>query len=104
MSDYISIQEAIEKINERARETFTLASGYEYYLGALHDVADDLRQMPTVDAVPVVRCKDCKYYEEQDGDDYEGEQGEDSWGVCRNTGAGMMRCGYCSYGERKDDE
>lgn len=62
----------------------------------------DITQMPTIDAVPVVRCKDCKYYEQND-DDYEGEQGEDSWGVCRNTGAGMMRCGYCSYGERKDD-
>lgn len=69
------------------------------------DVASviDINAMPTIDAVPVIRCKDCKYYEQTD-DDYEGEQGEDSWGVCRNTGAGMMRCGYCSYGERKDDE
>lgn len=57
----------------------------------------------TADYVQVVRCKDCKYYEQTD-DDYEGEQGEDSWGVCSNTGAGMMRCGYCSCGERKYDE
>ena len=54
MSELISIQKAIEKINERARGTFTLDLGYEYYLGALHDVADDLRQIPTIDAVPVV--------------------------------------------------
>ena len=52
MSEYINVQKAIDKINERARETFTFGLGYEYYLGALHDVADDLRQMPTVDAVP----------------------------------------------------
>ena len=57
MSDLISIQKAIEKINERARETFTLAPGYEYYLGALHDIADDLRQMPTVDVVPMKHAK-----------------------------------------------
>lgn len=93
MNEYISVQEAIEKINERTRETFTLASGYEYYLGALHDVADDLRQMPTIDAVPVVRCKDCKHR-----DRYE----------CNHIRLGETKCGvtddwYCADGERKEE-
>lgn len=66
MSDYISVRDAIERINERARNTFTLDLGYEFYFGALHDVADDLRQMPTIDAVSVVRCKDCKWWTKQE--------------------------------------
>ena len=34
-------------------------------LGGLVDVVEFLNDMPTVDAVPVVRCKDCIYsYEE----------------------------------------
>lgn len=70
MSDLISRQDVIEKINERARETFSLAPGYEHYLGALHDVADDLRQMPSADAVPVVRCKDCKWWDRIDNGSY----------------------------------
>ena len=27
-----------------------------------------LEEVPTVDAVPVIRCKDCKYYEDDIGD------------------------------------
>ena len=96
MNDYISVQEAIEKINERARETFTLALGYEHYLGALHDVADDLRQIPIVDAVPVVRCKDCKHLFTDfvmDGKEYK---------RCEMQMAGFHDDWFCADGERKD--
>lgn len=48
---------------------------------------------PTVDAVPVVRCKDCIRFRPDD----------DVWGWC--TVSGKMRCkGYCSYGVRKDGD
>ena len=50
-------------------------------------------EAPTVDAVPVVRCKDCTYYKES----YEGV-------FCSSTGAGMPEDGYCSDGERKDED
>ena len=104
MSDLISRQDAIEKINERARETFTLASGYEYYLGALHDVADDLRQMPTIDAVPVVHCKDCKYYRQNKpyliaGVPIMGNLVCERWA----DGCRTDPDGFCFMGERKDD-
>lgn len=52
-----------------------------------------IRQMPTVDAVPVVRCKDCKHYKPEG---YE----------CGCDFAGGLSYvkpdDYCSYGERKD--
>ena len=58
-----------------------------------------LEDAPTIDAVPVVRCKDCVYRV-----------------IVRNPLMGMMDCygckvmcyneddWYCSFGERKDDE
>ena len=63
--------------------------------------------IPTVDAVEVVRCKDCKYWERKDGlvIGYCGaaKHGYKStnWdiGIYRMT----MDTGYCSDGERKDD-
>lgn len=57
-----------------------------------------LDRMPTIDAVPVVRCKDCKHYD---------------MGVClkiysdgnAHPEAWQSRKpdDFCSYGERKDD-
>ena len=50
-------------------------------------LASDIKNAPTVDAVPVVRCKDCKYFETwlcQNEDSY------DDW--------------FCADGERKDGD
>ena len=30
----------------------------------LNDIIDRINEQPTIDAVPVVRCVDCKYFEE----------------------------------------
>ncbi len=50
-----------------------------------------VKDAPTVDAVPVVRCADCIRFRPDD----------DVWGWC--TVSGKMRCkDYCSYGVRKD--
>lgn len=52
-----------------------------------------IEHAPTIDAVPVVRCKDCTYY----GHSYEGD-------FCSSPWAGMDEDGYCSDWERKDDD
>ena len=62
------------------------------YKEALKLVLSKIRNAPTVDAVPVVRCKDCTYYDHS----YEGD-------FCSSTGAGMDEDGYCSDGERRED-
>lgn len=50
---------------------------------------------PTVDAVPVVRCKDCKWlYDEMD--DYCCRSHRGLARICENS--------FCSYGERKDGD
>ena len=49
-----------------------------------------LGRVETVDAVPVVRCKDCKSF---------------SHGYCRFHDAKFVRPdGYCYWGERKDGD
>lgn len=52
-----------------------------------------IQEMPTVDAVPVVRCNDCVRFRPDD----------DVWGWCTVSGK-MRRKDYCSYGVRKDCE
>ena len=53
---------------------------------------------PTVDAVPVVRCKDCKWVEK--GKDYEA--------YCNHWKSGLYADvkddDFCSYGERRTEE
>ena len=64
-------------------------------LGGLADVVEFLNDMPTVDAVEVVRCKDCKWL--YDGmDDYCCRSHRGLVGICENS--------FCSYGERKDGD
>ena len=57
---------------------------------------DDIDELPTVDAEPVVRCKDCiRYYADPWGYGncvFEG-------GVSRRT----KESDFCSWGERKED-
>ena len=58
-------------------------------------VRQAVKKFPVVDAVPVVRCKDCKWlYDEMD--DY-----------CCRSHRGLVRIcenSYCSHGERKENE
>ena len=65
----------------------------------LQEILDDVKGSPVVDAVPVVRCRDCKWYEEDIGCD---------WGVCfhddwthRDVGHGVDGDGYCYRAEKK---
>ena len=68
-----------------------------------------LREAPTVDAVEVVRCRECKYWGDEDG------KLQDSDGVLcarckvhnylidgRHTGWCPTENDFCSYGERKE--
>lgn len=54
---------------------------------------------PTVDAVEVVRCKDCKYCSVDRHAD-----GNVPNYVCIEMDCGVEADGFCSWGERKDDK
>ena len=73
-------------------ETFKL-SDESVFLKAVG--TKEIDKAPTVDAVPVVRCKDCKWLYD-DMDDY-----------CCRSHRGLVRIcenSFCSYGERKEND
>jgi hypothetical protein len=62
---------------------------YDYMSDEFYVLVRDIENAPTVDAVEVVRCKDCEYY-----------NGE--YKYCVNDIFAKPN-GYCSYGKRKED-
>ena len=48
---------------------------------------------PTIEAEPIVRCKDCKHWHDH----------ETKWGDCYEWGGYSQENDYCSWGERKDE-
>ena len=73
------------------------------------DVVDMLESRPTVDAVHVVRCRDCKHWGDQDGI-LQNSDGE-LFARCkvhnylidgRHTGWCPSENDFCSYGEREE--
>ena len=70
----------------------------QYSLGLYHGAVTDkdlIGEMPTVDAVEVVRCKDCLYYTPVD----------DNTGKCAfliGEHQYVVSDGYCYLGERKE--
>ena len=59
------------------------------------DVQDVLDAQPTIDAVPVVWCKDCRWWTKQE---------KSIQGRCALTGTYPTGGWYCGNGERKDDD
>ena len=68
------------------------------------DIGYMIRKRPTVDAVEVVRCKDCKHYHAIIIDEKTGEIGD--LGICdqpcRNEGYDVNETDYCSSAEPKE--
>lgn len=77
-----------------ADEVYKVLTDYYHHRTEIQHKAlkEAIERVPTVDAVPVVQCKDCEFYTE-----------EERW--CRRLGL----CGafhpndYCSHGERRKD-
>lgn len=70
-----------------------IASKTDAYMLGWNDAINAVVECaPTVDAVPVVRCKDCKHYWKNE---------KDSVSVCL---ASPKDDAFCSEGERREDE
>lgn len=91
-ADNQSLQEAIGRMVFQTRQ----------------DVYDLIATQPTIDAVPVVYCKDCKYADTERRNATE-KRYYDSILFCRNSNLcndeplAMWPVDFCSYGERKDE-
>lgn len=108
MNDYISGQAFIERERKRYCENCERRQGIKngklkmvYDIGdapcracSVNDMFCDIEDFPAADVVPVVRCKDCKYWE-HDVIFFEG------W--CRGKRQGNPMW-YCADGLRMDGE
>jgi len=73
---------------------FDMDSKEDYLLDGKYKVCTPCA--PLVDVVEVVRCKDCKWAEKAILDDYCVE--------CTIFHTSIMKHGYCSHGERKNND
>ena len=67
----------------------------------LKQTITDIKNQPTIDAIPVVRCHECKWYKEE-----KGIVGTGYCTVLKPAGDGQFICWsnwYCGDGKRKDD-
>lgn len=65
------------------------SDGYEAFAETLCEIVD---AQPTADAVEVVRCEDCRYWDNRF-----------DVMVCNLTDGMKGASDYCSYGERRED-
>ena len=69
---------------------------WEYgYTCGIERAESEIECAPTIDAVPVIRCKDCKWWTKQE---------KSIQGRCALTGTYPTGGWYCGNGERKDDD
>lgn len=65
----------------------------EPYKGAIRRV---LQQATAADVIEVVRCKDCKYYEQA-------KVNNKGFLICPASGMEIAEADFCSYGERRSE-
>lgn len=104
MAQYIDAEELVQEvervIDSNAKNLDVSPTTKEIYLLGMKHTLDFVKVTPPIDAVEVVRCKDCKYFTKEriaDSIEY----------ICAHRlGLGMVVVNphkYCSDGERKKD-
>lgn len=83
MAEYIEREELLEKMKNWHEKISLVAC---------------VNSMPAADVVPVVRCKDCKRFENVE------YYPDGSKNICRLFHRQMQDNDFCSYGERKDGD
>ena len=77
-------------VDEIRKETVIIRNEGGYFGTAKNEIVEAQK---AEDIVSVIRCKDCKYYEEQD----------ETIGTCLLTESGAHVKGYCAWEERKEE-
>lgn len=92
-----------EEMNEREKHLFGNDYNHDYMCGEQDEcdrIYDAIDEAPTIDAVPLVRCKDCVCAEKFPYEDNVFKCTHPQW--C-NSNYGVYGEDYCSYGERRDE-
>lgn len=64
----------------------------------------EIDDAPTVDAVPVVRCGECKHWRKKDFQAGNDVDHMEFGGLCPNSRFARYESDFCSYGERRDSD
>lgn len=106
MAEYIEIEAIKEQLRE-LQGNYLRAGERDKFLGA-HEAFRAVCALQTIDAVEIVRCKDCIYSRERNS--YEEEYLVEGVVICTNNDVhddawgAMYGDDFCSYGERKDGD
>lgn len=93
MSRYIDADALIEMLHKKVKSDYEI--GIYTHAVLTESFIQFVEKQPTADVVEVVRCKDCKYWQDNNGG-YPHE--ECRWGKGETPDADD----YCSYGERRE--
>ena len=86
-------KKTMQLVKDGEKHLDNLAEGFAEAIHIVQYIA------PSVDAVPVVRCRECQYWY-ADPDTYGASDGPK--GTCDNTWAKTAYDDFCSFGERRD--
>ena len=97
MKEYIDREKAIEEIRLTFCKDCNSYNGVMCRACNFDDAMSYIEDVPTADVVEVVRCKDCKYWE--NGKDY-----EPYCNHIEGTFSDTTEDDFCSHGERKEQK
>jgi hypothetical protein len=105
MAEYIKREDAVKIIEEKQKELCPVGRyGRNYVYGsdrekydAWEEIIDALENLPAVGVAEVVRCKDCRYYQDA-------KINKKGFLICPASGMEITEMDYCSYGARMDEE
>ena len=99
MSDLISREALMRRIqSEGKHQASQNANRYDPIVLAYGDCYAMAKTAPAVDAVEVVRCKDCENWYRNNDDEYAKKYS------CQIRNSYTASTDYCSYGERRESE
>ena len=100
MAEYIDRQAVINAVQQHREGVL---GGYEYdegvafvYAAAHNHIIDVIKHLPSSDVQPVVRCKDCKHWNDAPA--------ADGLNSCEMDALIRHESFFCANGERKDGE
>ena len=88
-----------EQLSESIHEN--VSALYEDAVFAKEDCLTEVYAAPTVDAVPVVRCRDCQHWKPTGSKAGNSFSDMEYIGGCEFTKYCRRESDFCSYGERK---
>lgn len=94
MSDYIEREAALAYPIRKDKCDRKHAN--KHFIFGIESVIEFVENLPAADVAPVIRCEECRYYQNA-------KINKKGFLICPASGMEITEDDYCSYGERKED-